>query len=83
MRTTIQLEDTLLHEVQAFAAETGKSITDVIEDALRRALAQRRPTAPNGRVQLKTHGRGGLQPGVDLDHTAQLLDLMDSPNEAP
>jgi hypothetical protein len=82
MRTTIQLEDKLLQDVKAFAAETGKSVSAVIEEALRRALAQRRPTAPNGRVRLKTHGRGGLQPGVNLDNTAALLDLMDSPNEA-
>jgi hypothetical protein len=72
MRTTIQLEDKLLREAKAFAAETGKSLAAVIEDALRQALARRRRPAPKRRVKLKTHGGGGLQPGVDLDNTAAI-----------
>ena len=82
MRTTIQLEDKLLQEAKAFAAETGKSLTAVIEDALRQILTRRQPPARKQCVTLKTHGRGGLRPGVDLDNTAALLDLMETPNAA-
>ena len=31
----------------------------------------------SGRVPLKTFKGRGVQPGVDLDHTSSLLDLMD------
>ena len=82
MTTTIQLEDELLEEAKAFAAESGKSLTAVIEEALRQTLAMRRQRAPKSDVTLKTHGSGGLQPGVDLDNTAALLDLMDAPKAA-
>jgi hypothetical protein len=34
------------------------------------------------RVKLDTHWRGGLQPGVNLDNTTPLLDLLDTPNAA-
>lgn len=82
MTTTIQLEDKLLEEAQAFAAESGSSLAAVIEDALRQALARRRRPAPKRPVKLKTHGHGGLQPGVDLNNTVALLDLMDTPDAA-
>ena len=82
MRTTIQLDDKLVEEAKAIAAQTGKSLAAVIEDALRQTLARRSQRAPKRRVKLKAHGRGGLQPGVDLDNTTALLDLMDTPNAA-
>lgn len=82
MTTTIQLEDKLLEEAQAFAARTGKSLNELVEEALRRALANRPQEASRSSVTLKTHGSGGLQPGVDLSNTAALLDLLDMPNAA-
>jgi hypothetical protein len=82
MKTTIQLEDKLLLEVQDFAVETGKSLSAVIEDALRSTLARRRRQGRKKRVKLKSHGIGGLQPGINLDNTAALLDLMESSDAA-
>lgn len=82
MRSAIQLDDKLLQEAQAFAAETGRSLTAVVEDALRQILVRHQQPAPQRRVKLKTHGRGGLQPGVDLDNTVALLDLMETPHAA-
>jgi len=53
----------------------------VIEDAVREALARRPDGRGLSRAALPTDdgdGRGGgLQPGVDLDDTAALLDLME------
>ncbi len=82
MATTIQLEDKLLADAEAFAAESGKSLTEIVEEALRQTLAGRRPNGQKSAVKLKTHGSGGLQPGVDLNDTAALLDLMDAPHAA-
>jgi len=76
MRTTIRLDDELLRDAKKLAAETGRTLTAVIEDALRQQLARRE--APRGRVELPVfHGGGGLQPGVDLGDNAALRDLMD------
>lgn len=78
MRTTIHLPDDLLAEVKKLAAETHTTITAIVEDALRERLARRQQQRPARPVRLTTYGTGGLQPGVDLDDTAALLDLMES-----
>ena len=77
MRTTVRLDDHLLREAKQFAARTGRTLTAVIEDALREALnrSQKRPRRPP--VKLPTFRGQGLRSGVDLDDTASLLELMD------
>jgi plasmid stability protein len=78
MRTTINLPDDLLKSLKRRAAERGTTVTALIEDSLRAALAERSPRARPEPVRLKTYGQGGFQPGVDLDDSAALLDLMES-----
>jgi hypothetical protein len=77
MRTTIRLDDDLLREAKAYAAATDRTLTRVIEDALREVLIRRRQAARRPKVELPTDGGGGLQPGVNLDSNAALWDLMD------
>jgi hypothetical protein len=78
MRTTIRLDDDLLARAKQLAARTGRTLTAVIEDALRAALAQGRPRRGREAIELPTFGRGGVRPGVDLDDSAALLDAMES-----
>lgn len=78
MRTTIQLDDQLLAEAKKYAAETGRSLKSLIESGLRESLARRHNEAPKQAIQLRTFKGDGLQPGVDLDDGASLLDMMDS-----
>jgi len=77
MRTTIRLDDQLLTEVKQLAAQTGQTLTTIIEDALRQMLATRQEMAQRSPVKLITISGNGLQPGVNLDDSAVLLDLMD------
>jgi len=77
MRTTIRLDDDLLREARKLAARSGRTLTAVIEDALRESLARRKKARDPEPVRLIHSGVGGLQPGVDLDHTAELLDVME------
>jgi hypothetical protein len=83
VRTTIRLDDDLLARAKALAARTGRSLTKVIEDALRVALAQSRPRRRGGKIRLPTSGTGGLRAGIDLDDSASLLEAMESPDAAP
>lgn len=77
MRTTIRLDDELLSEAKQIAARTNRTLTAVIEDALRQHLSQQKELEERKPVRLKTvDGRGPL-PGVDLDDSAALLDLME------
>lgn len=77
MRTTIRLDDDLLTRAKAHAASSGRTLTALIEDALRAALSRAADTSRRRTARLPTHGAGGLQPGVDLDDSAGLLDLME------
>jgi hypothetical protein len=78
MRTTINLPDELIAQIKKLAAASHSTVTALIEDALREALARRRRTGRREQVILKTYGKRGLLPGVDIDDTASLLDLMES-----
>lgn len=78
MRTTVRLDDSLLADAKAAAAKSGRTLTQVIEDALREALGRRMSieSSPTP-VGLPTFAGRGLQAGIDLDNTASLLELMD------
>jgi predicted transcriptional regulator len=79
MRTTIRLDDDLLKAAKRLAVETGRTLTSVIEDALRQSLSRRRAPeqSPSAKLPL-ARGGGVLQPGVDLDDSAALLERMES-----
>jgi hypothetical protein len=80
MRTTVSIDDQLLIEVKTVAARTGKTLSAIVEDALRESFAKRGNARPVP-LTLLTHDGGGLQPGVDLDDMSALLDLMDGLND--
>jgi hypothetical protein len=76
-RTTVRLNEQLLLEAKKLAASTGRTLTAVIEDALRAAIARRGQPKPRRRLALTTFKGRGLLPGVDLDDTAALIDRME------
>ena len=78
MRTTVRLDEHLLAEAKKYAAESGRTLTSVLEDALRETLARRCARDKRAPVRLKVVRGSGVLPGVDLDDTAALLDLMES-----
>ena len=78
MRTTIKLDDDLLVEARSIAARTGRTLADVVEEAVRDSFARRRQARERSTPPaLPSFGDGGLRTGVDLDDSAALLDLMD------
>ena len=79
MRTTIRLDDEVLAAVKRRAVETNRTMTAVIEDALRQALAPRHEREDEHETTLPVASGGGvLQAGVDLDDSAALVELMES-----
>ena len=77
MRTTIQLDDALHRRAKAAAAASGRSLSDLIGEALRAALATRPSAHRVAERELPTYRGLGLQPGVDLDDSAALLKVME------
>jgi hypothetical protein len=73
MRTTIRLDDDLFYRVKQLAAQSGRTMTGVIEDALRERLARQDSPPARKPVRLTTVSGNGLQPGIDLDDSASLL----------
>ena len=82
MRTTIRIDEGLYRRTKALAARTGRTVSDVIEDAVRTLLD--RPSIappPEDLPALPTFGGSGTMPGVDLADNARLRDLMDEGEE--
>ena len=77
MRTTVRLDPALLAEAKKLAAGTGRTLTAVLEDALREVVSRRR-RRPKGTPKLTIVDGRGVRPGIDLDDSAALLDVMDS-----
>ena len=83
MRTTVRLEDSLLIEVKKLAAESNTTLTAIIDEALREKLARRQQPKPRRKIRFTTFKGNGLRPGVDLDNTAALLDIMEDFDGSP
>jgi len=76
VRTTIMIDAALWQEAKQLAVRSGRSLSAVIEGAWRATLTRQRaagPRKPFGFVPVAGHG---LRPGVDLDDSAGLLDLL-------
>lgn len=75
----MRIDDGLLTAAKEYAARTGRTLTSLFEDALRTFLALEKRSGRGRRGSLPTFDGGGIQPGVDLDNSADLLDLMEGP----
>jgi hypothetical protein len=78
MRTTINVDGQLLADAKLLARRSGKTLTAVIEDALRERLARRHAAGSQDSVRLPTVAGHGLLPGVDLDDSCALRELTDA-----
>jgi len=78
MRTTVRLDDALMDQARREARRRGQTLTALVSEGLRLVLAKgsvvarRRPVA----LPVCTAG-GGTLPGVDLDDSSALLDIME------
>jgi len=77
MRTTIRIDDHLAREAKRIAVQTNQTLGAVVEEGLRILLAHRRTRGKKAQSPLVTFRGGGLQPGIDLDDSASLLDVME------
>jgi hypothetical protein len=76
MRTTMNLDDQLLRAAKHRAIELNLSLTQVVENALRESLSRPQENRREC-VQLVTCSGEGVKPGVDLDNSRSLIDIMD------
>jgi hypothetical protein len=77
-RTTVRLPGDLVRRAKRKALAEGRSLTALIEEGLRRVLADRPAAARSERVAPPvSSARGGLAPGISLDDSAALQDMED------
>jgi len=79
MRTTISIDEALLQQARRVALDRGVSFNELVIIALRVELNLSKPK-PRQKIALPTFRGNGLRPGVDLDNSAALEEIM---NEAP
>ena len=82
MRTTITLDDRLLHAAKRVAAQRGVTLSEVVRDALRAQLAAK-PELKTRRFKLITFRGAGPRPGIDIDRTSELLEIEDLERYSP
>ena len=78
MRTTVRLHAALMAKAKQESARTGETLTAMIERGLRLVLARPRRNRRKNILRIPiSRAAGGLRPGVNLDDSAALLDLME------
>lgn len=73
-RTTLKIDDSVLRQLKQRAAAEGRTLQDVANQLLRRALASQEREPYTLEI---TGWEADVQPGVDLLDRDKLFDLMD------
>lgn len=77
MKITLNLDDQLLADAEALAAQQGMSLSRLVEGGLQRRLCAKGDAAKRGRVRLPVFtGRGGLVEGVNPSGNKTLLEAL-------
>ena len=83
MRTTVSLDNQLLTLAKREALTRHQSLASLVEDALRQMLSSSvAGSKARTTVKLPESGEGGLQPGIDLDNSADLLAVMEKRHDS-
>ena len=83
MRTTITLHDQLLAKLKERAAESGTSVSQLIEQAVRLLMQEPRPRKRKESFELVTFGSGGRFSKKNIDKTSSLIEADDVDRFAP
>jgi hypothetical protein len=79
MRTTVRLNDDLLKRAKKRAADEGRTLTSLVEEGLVLVLS-RGKASRRQRVALPvSKATGGVLPGVDLNRSNDLEEVMNAP----
>ncbi len=75
MKTTLNIDQHVLRAAKKLAAERGTTLTQIVEDALREAIAER-PAEREYRLRLTTT-KGDRPPAADAADREALYDAME------
>jgi len=76
LRTTVRLEECILEHAKAEAARQNTTLTSLIERGL--LLAMKESQEPRKKIEIPVSTKtGGPMPGVDINNSAELWDILD------
>jgi Arc/MetJ family transcription regulator len=76
MKTTIDISDSLFQQVKKVAARRNTTFREVVESALRAALAAENRAPERFRLQTHTFEGRGLQRGLSWDDWSAIRELI-------
>ena len=79
MRTTVRIKDDLLERAKKRATEERRTLTSLIEDGLVLVLTKSKMTRRKQVVLPVSQDSGGVLPGVDLNRSGDLEEVMRTP----
>lgn len=77
MRTKITLEEDTAAKLKAETRRTGMPMVGVLNDRLRRPLAQKRQPTQTPPFRVQARDLGALKPGLSLDNVGELLEQLE------
>jgi hypothetical protein len=69
----------MLAKLKTEARRAGRPFRDVVNETLRRGLANRRSAASRRRFTITARDLGNLRPGLALDNVADLIEQVEGP----
>jgi hypothetical protein len=79
MRTTLTLDDDVAAKLKAEARRAGRPFRDVVNDTLRRGLANAPGRAARQPFKVEARDLGSVRPGLSLDNVADLIEQVEGP----
>jgi hypothetical protein len=79
MRTTLTLDDDVAAKLKAESRRTDRPFRDIVNETLRRGLANRPASAPRPAFKITARDLGDLKPGLSLDNVAALIEQVEGP----
>ena len=79
MKTTLDINDTLLANAKALAAQQQTSLTRLIEEGLQLRLRSTQAASKSGKKKIPVFkGQGGMVPGLDPCSNKAMMDAADN-----
>ena len=77
MRTTLTLDDDVAANLKAESRRAGRPFREIVNETLRRGLANRRVTAQRRTFKVTVRDLGNLKVGLSLDNIAELIEHVE------
>jgi hypothetical protein len=83
VRTTLTLDEDVAAELREESRRSGRAFREVVNEALRHGLADRRASGPRQVFRAAALDLGNLRPGLSIDNVGKLIEQVEDPPRPP